>query len=844
MEKNRINTPEVQEFETKHIGRVRKLAPECMVLLKNNGTLPLKQVGKLALYGNGARRTIKGGSGSGDVNVRHFVSVEEGLENAGFEITTKEWLLAYDQLIDQAKKDYFTKLRKQADALGVNPLMFAMGRTVPEPEYDIPLNGEGDTAVYVLARISGEGSDRRAMPGDIHLTQTEIRDILQLNKQYPHFVLILNTGGMVDLTPVEAVGTILQMGQLGTPIGDALADVICGKAYPSGKLTTSWAPIKAYPSTEGFGNPNDTEYTEGIYVGYRYFDSVDHATTYPFGFGLGYTDFEIKVKSLTADTKKITLTVQVKNSGSSIGKEIVQVYYSAPQGKLDKPYQELATYAKTKELKPGEMETLEISFAADSMTSYDTENAAYIMEKGLYPIRVGNSSRNTHIAGVVSLDQTAVIRKVKNICAQTGFSDRRIPFQPISYKGEDAEKKSAKIVNLSAADFDTSEILYSSQPDEIPSTECCSWAAVKNGERTLDEFIGGLTDEQMACVCIGNYKEGQESLEVIDNASDTVAGAAGETTRYLKELGLPSLAMADGPAGLRLSTEYKMVDGIARGSFSTGGDTLLVYTPEELRTMSAISKTYEAGKNTETYYHYCTAIPIGTSIAQSWNDALAKKFGEIVGEEMDRFDVPIWLAPALNIHRSPLCGRNFEYFSEDPVISGRMAAAITAGVQTHEGRETTIKHYAGNNQETNRFFSNSLISERALREIYLKGFEICVKAAPVKFVMSSYNLINGEHVCNSKELLTHVLRDEWGFRGVVMTDWLVTGGMGAKGEKWPCASAAGNIRAGNDITMPGTPKDKADILNARNNKGHPYALTRAELQLCTRRVLETVLELS
>lgn len=843
MEKNRIRTSQVQEFETEHIRQVRRLAAECMVLLKNDGTLPLENTGKIALYGNGARRTIKGGTGSGDVNVRHFVNVEEGLENAGFEITTKEWLRAYDRLIDQAKREYFAELRRQADAIGANPLMFAMGRTAPEPEYDLPLDGEGDTAVYVLARISGEGSDRLAEPGDIRLTETEIRDILRLNKKYRNFILVLNTGGMVDLKPVESVGTILQMGQLGTPGGDALADVLCGRAYPSGKLTMTWAPIEHYPSTEGFGDPNDTKYTEGIYVGYRYFDSVGYACTFPFGFGLGYTDFEIAVKAMSADAKAVTVTAEVKNTGKTVGKETMQVYYSAPQGRLDKPFQELAAYAKTKELKPGESETLEISFAANAMASYDTEHAAYIMEKGIYYIRVGNCSRNTHIVGAVSLDETAVICKVKNICGQAGFEDKKIPFRPISYEGEVQEKESVKVVKISAAELEKREITYSSRPDEIPAVPACSWEEVSAGKKTLDEFVGGLTDEQMACVCIGDYKETDNLLEVIGNASDTIAGAAGETTGYLEELGLPSLIMADGPAGIRISPEYKIVDGIAKGSASAGGDMFLVYTPEELQAMSAMTEVSEAEKNAEICYHYCTAIPIGTCIAQSWNHEVAKTCGRIVSEEMERFDIQIWLAPALNIQRSPLCGRNFEYFSEDPLLIGYMAAAITKGVQTHEGRETTIKHFACNNQETNRFFSNSLVNERAMRELYLKGFEICVKNTQVKFIMTSYNLINGEHACNSKDLLTAVLRDEWGFDGVVMTDWLVTGGMGAKGEKWPCASAAGNIKAGNDLTMPGTPADKADILDALQNKNHPYALSRAELQACTIRVLESILRL-
>ena len=245
-----------------------------------------------------------------------------------------------------------------------------------------------------------------------------------------------------------------------------------------------------------------------------------------------------------------------------------------------------------------------------------------------------------------------------------------------------------------------------------------------------------------------------------------------------------------------------------------------------------------------TNYQYCVAIPIGTGIAQSWNDDLAKQLGDLVGVEMEMFGTHLWLAPAMNIYRSPLCGRNFEYYSEDPFLSGCIAADITNGVQVHEGCATTIKHYACNNQETNRYFSNSNVGERALREIYLKGFEICIKKSQPHFIMTSYNLINGEHACSTKDIQTFTLRDEWGFAGVVMTDWLVTGGMGPKGEKWPCASCAGNVKAGNDITMPGIPSDKADILKALADESHPYALSRAELQLAAKRVLGMILKLA
>lgn len=849
MNRIRINSPEIQDFEREHIAAVRRLAPECMVLLESDGTLPLKGCGKLALYGSGARRTIRGGTGSGDVNVRHFVTAEEGLENAGFEITTKKWLEGYDQVVEEARRAFYGALRKEAQAAGVTGgalAMYAMGKTCPEPEYELALEGEGDTAVYVLARNSGEGTDRAPAAGDINLTRTEIRDILALNERYENFALVLNVGGMIDLEPVRAVKTVLLMGQPGSAAGDALADVLLGKASPCGKLTMTWAPIGDYPSTEGFGDPNDTYYREGIYVGYRYFDTVGYTPTYPFGYGLSYTAFTVEPKEIKADASAVSVTATVTNTGAFAGKEVVQVYYSAPEGKLDKPYQELAGYAKSRELAPGESQDITVTFETRSMASYCAECASWVMEAGTYYIRVGNSSRNTHIAGAVVLDGSRAVEKDRNICGESGFEDVKPRREPITYEGEQQEKEKAPVIEIEAADLAVREIVYRQAPTEILAGAAVKWEEVKNGTKSLEEFVAGLTDDQLAYLCIGAYKDAEDLMEVIGNAALTVAGAAGETTHRLADLGVEALVMADGPAGLRLAPTYRQLGDVAKATSATlAGDFMAMLTPEELEAMAG-QASEPAGEElaAPTGYQYCVALPIGAGIAQSWNHELAGTCGDLVGQEMEMFGIHLWLAPAMNIYRSPLCGRNFEYFSEDPCLSGCMAADITGAVQSHQGCAVTIKHYACNNQETNRYFSNSNVGERALREIYLKGFEICVKKSQPHFLMTSYNLVNGEHACNSRDLLTAALRDEWGFEGVVMTDWLVTGGMGQKGEKWPSASCAGNIKAGNDITMPGIPSDKADIMRALTERDHPYALTRAELQLCAGRVLGMILKLA
>ena len=636
--------------------------------------------------------------------------------------------------------------------------------------------------------------------------------------------------------------------------GNALADVLTGKVNPCGRLTDSWAyHYEDYPSSKNFshnnGNIIEEKYEDGIYVGYRYFETIGKAAdrvNYPFGFGLSYTAFQIDVLWAGEKDGRISVGVQVKNTGDWAGKEVVQVYYSAPEGNLDKPYQELAGYAKTKELAPGESQDVTVTFDTQSMASYCTECASYVMEAGTYYIRVGNSSRNTHIAGAVALDETKAVEKVKNICGDSGFEDLKPERNPITYEGEVEEKENAKTVEIKAADLAVKETVYQEVPAEIPAGPAVRWEEVTGGAKTLDAFVAGLSDEQLAYLCIGAYKDAEDLMEVIGNASTSVAGAAGETTHQLEEIGTPTLVMADGPAGLRLAPTYKVVDGKAKAtSSSLPSDFMALMTPEELQAMAANApKPSEEELAAPTNYQYCVAIPIGTGIAQSWNDDLAKQLGDLVGVEMEMFGTHLWLAPAMNIYRSPLCGRNFEYYSEDPFLSGCIAADITNGVQVHEGCATTIKHYACNNQETNRYFSNSNVGERALREIYLKGFEICIKKSQPHFIMTSYNLINGEHACSTKDIQTFTLRDEWGFAGVVMTDWLVTGGMGPKGEKWPCASCAGNVKAGNDITMPGIPSDKADILKALADESHPYALSRAELQLAAKRVLGMILKLA
>lgn len=839
----RITDSSVQPFEKEHIGLVRKVAPECVLFLKREDEALPVAAGKVALYGSAARKTIKGGTGSGDVNVRHYVTIEEGLENAGFEITSKMWMNAYDKVLADAHVAFVERVKKEAAEFGVNAVMYGMGKAMPEPEYELPIDADGELAVYVLSRNSGEGSDRSVEAGDINLSATEIRDILACSRKYEKFVLVLNVGGMVNLEPVREVKNILLLGQLGSPSGDVLADILTGKSYPSGKLAMTWAPIDKYPSTKGFGDMDDTIYTEGIYVGYRYFDTAKVTPTFPFGYGLSYTNFEIGEAAVTADEQKVTVKVSVKNVGKHPGKEVVQVYVSKPSVKLEQPYQDLAAFAKTRELLPSESEELTITFKTADLSSYDEESASYIMEAGDYQVHVGNCSTETKICAVLRLDETAVVKKCKNICSGAELPEFKINDR------KQVETTDVSVYELHAAAFDTIEVMYSAEPEELPKTKECVFADVKNGNASLDDFVGALTNEQLAYLSIGLFEDNEGMEFMIGTAAKSVAGAAGETCQRLKELGVPTISMADGPAGIRVCTKYKLVDGQAKGMDNSIAGMMDFMGPEELQMMAQMTpKPTQEELDAPINYMYCTAIPIGTALAQSFNISACEELGDMVGQEMEQFGVNLWLAPAMNIQRSPLCGRNFEYYSEDPVVSGNIAAAITLGVQAHKGCGTSIKHFALNNQESNRMASNSVASERAIREIYLRNFEICIEKSAPETVMSSYNLVNGEHANNSKDFLTYVLRDEWEYKGTVMTDWYAVGGMmsqaGGRKDKHAAGTASGCIHAGNDITMPGMRADFTDIMGAVDNKEARYPITRAELQVTARRVLNTVLKLA
>ena len=687
-----------------------------------------------------------------------------------------------------------------------------MGAVMPEPEYEIPLERRCSTAVYVLSRISGEGSDRKIVPGDFLLSESEQRDILTLQELYPVFLLVLNVGGPVDLSPVvRDVDDILLLSQLGAQTGTVLADILLGAAYPSGKLTTSWVRSEDLCPQAEFGQKEETHYKEGIYVGYRYYDAAHVKPLFPFGFGLGYGDFRIEPGTVALAGEQVTVSTQVRSTGAFPGKEVVQLYLSSPWGALDQPVQALAAYGKTRELAPGESCRMELSFRMSDLASFDAARSAYVLAKGDYVLRCGSSSRTAKPMALLRLTQDVVTEKVHSLSGAPDFTDW-VP------EGPEAIPEGLPVYVLDAASIPCRTHTYEEplQPDPA---------------------VQALTDEELVYLNIGGFRL-KDRAGVVGDSGSAIPGTAGETASCLKEKGIPALVMSDGPAGIRLARDYYEDKKGAHSLGSAMLPTMIDLLPAPAR--AAMTRPKKLPKGVEIKHRYATAIPIGTAIAQSFSLSLAESCGDIVGDEMERFGIHLWLAPALNIHRSILCGRNFEYFSEDPLVSGLTAAAITRGVQKHPGRGVTIKHFAANNQETNRYNNNSNVSQRALREIYLRGFGLCIRESQPRAVMTSYNLINGTHTSESRELTMGILRGEFGFRGIVMTDWVVGGSLMYNSKRYPMPNAGKVALAGGDLFMPGSRADYNRCL-AMLRQG---MLPRYQLELNATRVVHMARKLT
>lgn len=785
----------IYEIHNKQIARVA--ATEGMVLLRNeNDILPIPKGTAIALYGAGAAHTIKGGTGSGDVNSRKTVSILEGLTNAGYQIVTKSWLDAYDAAYAKAREQWrdeiWEKEAKMREKDNSDFHFFFAYSEVPFvfPTGELPEKENAEIAIYVLSRQAGEGKDRVNNGGDFILSKQEEQMIDKICALYSHVVIVLNTGGMIDLSFADQYNNIegiVYMHQPGMEAGNALADLVCGNVVPSGKLTDSWpCSYSDYPNASVFshnnGNIEKEEYIEGIYVGYRYFDTFNIPVRYCFGYGLSYTNFAIETMAVTLGTQEPEIGVKVKitNVGAHYtGREVVQLYVSCPQDKIDKEYRRLVGFYKTKPLAPGESEEKTIRFAISAMASYHENRTAWLLEEGCYGIFVGNSLATSVFSASIQVEGDAVLMETEHICPlQEHLEELKGNVDEINARRNSwlktvQEKLSLTIHNVEIKKKDISyERNFCDFSEEVAA------------------FVDKLEVDQLIELATGDISKAQGSN--IGAAGNSVPGSAAETSGCAIKQGLAGIVLADGPAGLRLNKTYQAVDG----------------KPMSMPFAMAIEDGFFArgafDKKGETYYQYCTAIPVGTVLAQTWDIEIIKECGKAVAQEMDEFGVTLWLAPGMNIHRNPLCGRNFEYYSEDPLLSGIMAAAMTEGVQSCKGCGTTIKHFACNNQEDNRMHSNSIVSERALREIYLKGFEIAVTKSQPMAIMTSYNLINGVHAANSYDLCTKAARNEWGYQGLIMTDWTTT-------HNGPECTASGCMRAGNDIVMPGCNNDHENL---------------------------------
>ena len=586
-------------------------------------------------------------------------------------------------------------------------------------------------------------------------------------------------------------------------------------------MATTWGKYKDYKFINEFGDLDETNYLEGIYVGYRYFDSVGVSPLYPFGFGKSYTEFNISKISISNQKDEIAIKVKVENIGTFIGKEVVQVYVSPSQENEDKPFQSLVSFSKTKNLEPGKSENIQLKFKLRDIARYDTNSAQYILDKGNYIIRVGNSSRDTQIYGCVKLEENIIIEQLKNIIDHPGFEDFKPNINLI--KDDNIDINNYQNILLTKDDF------------ELYKTVNYTYIA------TISKQLLYLSNTELMYLCLGNFKD--DSLNNSINNSyitkEKEMGIAGTTTKNVAKI-KKYLTMADGPAGLRMSKAYR----IDKKGFYHRMDTNIInfYNYRVLSKKKNISLNYNSTSNInlteypKVIFQYPIAIPIETALAQSFNLDFVRNIGIIIGKEMRKFNIDFWLAPALNIHRNILCGRNFEYFSEDPLISGTMAAAMVQGVQFVNNKGATIKHFVANNQEFNRLNSNSKMSERALREIYLKGFKIAIEKSNPLGLMTSYNLLNGIHTSENFDLIINVLRNEWKFKGLIMTDWSTSGRIQFLNSRNPPQDAFNIIKAGVDIMMPGNKIDY-NILEKRLKE---KILTRDDLLRCAGEVYETI----
>ena len=779
--------------DKEHITLSKDAAKEGMVLLKNEQhVLPLQTGAKVALFGKATFDYVKGGGGSGDVTVAYTRNLYEGIK------ALKGKISVYEELAD-----FYRENVKEQYKAGRVP-----GMTI-EPQVPQELLQKAkaytDTAVISICRFSGEGWDRKSIvetenkniwaseeemarrsaeifeDGDFYLTHAEQEMVNTVKQNFARVIVVMNVGGMVDTSWFHddaQIQSVLMAWQGGMEGGLATAELLAGEGNPSGKLSDTFArELNDYPSTYNFHESEKyVEYTDDIYVGYRYFETIPGAkekVNYPFGFGLSYTQFVLGESQISIEEDQIRCMVSVTNTGDMAGKEVVQAYYGAPQGKLGKAARVLCAFAKTRLLQPGETQLMTLCWKIADMASYDdcgkVCKSAYVLEQGEYKFYIGTSVRDavenatvyTAAKDIVTQQLTSPTSLTKRMLADGTYEELETT-EPVDTDANELEKMTTEEMEAFAPKTE-GRARWRLWGDKTPDKQHHFLIEAAEGKITLEEFMAQLSDEQLAELLGGQPNTGVANTFGFGN---------------LPDYGVPNIMTADGPAGLRISPEC----GVCT-----------------------------------------TAWPCSTLIACTWNPEVAQQVGAAGGAEVKENNIAVWLTPAVNIHRSPLCGRNFEYYSEDPYLTGKMASAMVKGIQSnHVG--ATVKHFALNNKETNRKNSDSRASERAIREIYLKAFEIIVKEANPWAIMSSYNIVNGRRTSENHELLTDVLRGEWGFEGAVTTDW------------WTNGEHYKEVAAGNDIKMAtGFPERLMEAL-------HKGIITRAELETCAKRVLNLILK--
>ena len=757
----------------------KNAAAEGTVLLKNDcGLLPLNKGVKLAVFGRMQTDYYRCGTGSGGgVKIKEIPRILNSLKANS------------DLCLDKDLIDIYTEWVKE------NPFDDGGGVWAGEPwhQKEMPLSDElvqnaslkNEVALVIIGRTAGEDHDNADVAGSYRLTDMEEDMLSKVCKYFDKVVVALNVGNIIDLSFIDKYNpqSVLYIWQGGMEGANAFADILSGRLYPSGKLSdTQCYSLENHPANKYFGEKSKIIYDDDIYVGYRYFETFKKdEVRYPFGYGRSYTEFETSYDAVY-ENGFITVTANIKNIGKLKGKEVIQLYFEAPASDMGNPSRQLVEFAKTIELAPCESQELMLRFPVSRMASFDDigvtgNKSCSVLLKGNYIIYAGTDVRNAQPVFVYGVKDTQVIEQLSSAMA---------PF--IDLELIKAEKNDGNYVighrsiKGQAADNDSFKTDF--EEIEFSGDKNIKLADVFEEKHSLNDFLAQLNDVELAALVCG---EGACSPKTTPGA----AGALGGQTESLSNFGIPVCCVADGPSGIKISKEFET-----------------------------------------------SLTPNGTMLACTWNTGLVEELFVAIGSELEKYEVDSLLGPGLNIHRSPLCGRNFEYFSEDPVLSGKMGAFITRGIATH-GTYSTIKHLCCNNQEKSRSHYTVNVSERALREIYLKPFEIAVKEGKNVLIMTSYNAVNGFWSASNYDLTAKILRGEWGFNNIVMTDWWAM--CNANQGEWGSTNRLdAMVRSQNDLYMvsPDALVKSDSVLKGLKNG----TITRAQLQLSCKRILEWILK--